>query len=116
MWCDWEFKTPWGFTPLALAGEWRARRLNKNAFWLTDSGARAGAVSAGGGARHVPALLRVRGEIMGSQSYGNIVKAQCVLVMKWPVISPRTRVIGSAERAEWEGALGGCTTSVSSFS
>ena len=48
----WEFiEAPWEFKPLALAGEWRARRPNKTAFRLTAVGY--GEVGTGHGvARH----------------------------------------------------------------
>jgi hypothetical protein len=44
-------EAPWEFKPLALAAEWRARRPNKTAFWLTAVGY--GEVGTGHGvARH----------------------------------------------------------------
>jgi hypothetical protein len=44
-------------------------------------------------------VLRVRVEIMGSGKYENVGKAQPVLIMINPMISPRTRYIRAREGA-----------------
>jgi hypothetical protein len=41
--------------------------------------------------RSLSRILRARGEIVGLPNYGHVGKSQCVLIMKWPVISSRTR-------------------------